>query len=249
MSSPYSSEDELPGVETEKVETPQRKRISSEEIKDFAAILVASFKKNMQQLPSLTLVMPKMSEVSKDIVDLPRRLEQERMDTLIENKGYVPKRAGTIRVLPNPIVTTHRASDTPSTKKEQAKDKKGKKKEKKEKGGVPGAGGKWFDMRTPEVTPELHRELELFQLRNYVDPRKHVKGGYAPIPKVFEVGTVVESSADYYRRTTKKEKKQNFSDYLLKDEKIQRYINKRTSQIEENTLSKKRKVYKKKSKK
>lgn len=62
------------------------------------------------------------------------------------------------------------------------------------------AGKQWFDLPAQQMTDETKRDLKLLQLRGTFDPKRfykssdHKKG----LPKFFQVGTVVESSADFY---------------------------------------------------
>lgn len=62
------------------------------------------------------------------------------------------------------------------------------------------AGKQWFDLPAQQMTDETKRDLKLLQLRGTFDPKRfykssdHKKG----LPKFFQVGTVVSSSADFY---------------------------------------------------
>jgi len=62
------------------------------------------------------------------------------------------------------------------------------------------AGKQWFDLPAQQLTDETRRDLKLLQLRGTFDPKRfykssdHKKG----LPKFFQIGTVVEASADFY---------------------------------------------------
>lgn len=62
------------------------------------------------------------------------------------------------------------------------------------------AGKQWFNLPAQQMTDDTKRDLKLLQLRGTFDPKRfykssdHKKG----LPKFFQVGTVVESSADFY---------------------------------------------------
>ena len=62
------------------------------------------------------------------------------------------------------------------------------------------AGKQWFDLPAQQLTDETRRDLKLLQLRGTFDPKRfykssdHKKG----LPEFFQIGTVVEASADFY---------------------------------------------------
>ena len=65
------------------------------------------------------------------------------------------------------------------------------------------AGRQWFDLPAQQLTDGTRRDLKLLQLRGTFDPKRfykssdHKKG----LPKFFQIGTVVESAADFYSGT------------------------------------------------
>ena len=65
------------------------------------------------------------------------------------------------------------------------------------------AGKQWFDLPAQQLTDETRRDLKLLQLRGTFDPKRfykssdHKKG----LPKFFQIGKVVEASADFYSGT------------------------------------------------
>lgn len=69
------------------------------------------------------------------------------------------------------------------------------------------AGKQWFDLPAQQLTDETRRDLKLLQLRGTFDPKRfykssdHKKG----LPKFFQIGTVVEASADFYSGVTEED--------------------------------------------
>mmetsp|Transcript_9871 Transcript_9871/g.21510 ORF Transcript_9871/g.21510 Transcript_9871/m.21510 type:complete len:261 (-) Transcript_9871:49-831(-) len=83
----------------------------------------------------------------------------------------------------------------------------------------------WFDMKVPELTPEVKQDLQALRLRNYMDPKRFYKTADSKtLPKEFQIGTVVEGLGEYKsHRVRKRDKKQTFVDEILADEKVQSY--------------------------
>lgn len=99
---------------------------------------------------------------------------------------------------------------------------------------------KFWEMNTPEMTPEVKRELEIISMRSYWDSASFFKVRFVlftelqgknrkELPKEFEVveqesddiqiGTVVAGTFDGKRGTlTRREKKQSLADELVADE-------------------------------
>lgn len=69
-----------------------------------------------------------------------------------------------------------------------------------------------------------------------MDPKRHYKKSEAKsktLPKYFQVGTVVESSADFFSsRLTKKERKATLADELLSDPTLGQYRKRKVREIE-----------------
>ncbi|XP_047310269.1 rRNA-processing protein fcf2-like [Impatiens glandulifera] len=98
------------------------------------------------------------------------------------------------------------------------------------------AGKSWFDMPAPTVTPELKKDLQLLKLRGVMDPKRHYKKGDSrskTLPKYFQVGTVIESSSEFFTgRLTKKERKTTIADELLSDPSLGDYRKRKVQEIE-----------------
>nr|XP_010920796.1 rRNA-processing protein fcf2 [Elaeis guineensis] len=98
------------------------------------------------------------------------------------------------------------------------------------------AGGSWFDMPAPTITPELKKDLEILKLRSAIDPKRHFKRGEKSkaLPKYFQVGTVIEPASEFFSgRLTKKERKATLADELLSDHTFTSYRKRKVQEIEE----------------
>lgn len=106
---------------------------------------------------------------------------------------------------------------------------------------------KWFDLPLGKLTPELKMDLQLLQMRNYIDPKHHYKRSKSKeLPKYFQVGRVVESAADFYSsRLTNKERKSTFVDELLDDQALKKYSKRKFLEIQKAKTSGGKKFYSK----
>jgi len=95
-------------------------------------------------------------------------------------------------------------------------------------------GKKWYHMRPPEMTDEVKRDLEVLQMRNVLDPKRFYKhNDRKTLPKYFQMGTIMDSSADYYSsRLTKKQRKQTLVDELLADAEFKNFQKRKYSEIQ-----------------
>ncbi|KAM3841541.1 deoxynucleotidyltransferase terminal-interacting protein 2 isoform 3-T4 [Vipera latastei] len=93
------------------------------------------------------------------------------------------------------------------------------------------AGDGWFGMKAPEMTEELKNDLKALKMRAAIDPKRfYKKNDRKGLPRHFQVGTIVDSPADFYHaRIPKKERKKTIVDELLTDAEFRRY-NKRKYQ-------------------
>ncbi|KAK9404038.1 deoxynucleotidyltransferase terminal-interacting protein 2 [Crotalus adamanteus] len=92
-------------------------------------------------------------------------------------------------------------------------------------------GDGWFGMKAPEMTEELKNDLKALKMRAAIDPKRfYKKNDRKGLPRHFQVGTIVDSPADFYHaRIPKKERKKTIVDELLADSEFRRY-NKRKYQ-------------------
>ncbi|XP_070797276.1 deoxynucleotidyltransferase terminal-interacting protein 2 isoform X1 [Pituophis catenifer annectens] len=111
-------------------------------------------------------------------------------------------------------------------------------------------GDSWFGMKAPEMTEELKNDLKALQMRAAIDPKRfYKKNDRKGLPKYFQVGTIVDSPADFYHaRVPKKERKKTIVDELLVDSEFRRYNKRKYQDIiaEKEALSAGKKNRKKK---
>ena len=112
-------------------------------------------------------------------------------------------------------------------------------------------GSDWFNMPALELTEERKKDLELLQMRNVLDPKRfYKKNNSENLPKYFQIGTVVDSAADFYTdRVAKKDRKQTMVDELLADAEFKKYQKRKYVQIIDDKIKKEGKFFHKKKKK
>lgn len=86
-------------------------------------------------------------------------------------------------------------------------------------------GGNWYNMPATELTEEVHRDLELIQMRSVLDPKHfYKKNDLKALPKYFQVGKVLPSPLDFYQeRGERKNKKKTIVDELMADAQFQKF--------------------------
>nr|XP_020494611.1 deoxynucleotidyltransferase terminal-interacting protein 2 [Labrus bergylta] len=80
-------------------------------------------------------------------------------------------------------------------------------------------GDSWFNMKAPEITPELKGDLNVLKMRGSMDPKRfYKKNDRDGFPKYFQVGTVVDNPVDFYHsRLPKKARKRTMVEELMAD--------------------------------
>ncbi|KAM7011903.1 deoxynucleotidyltransferase terminal-interacting protein 2 [Tautogolabrus adspersus] len=80
-------------------------------------------------------------------------------------------------------------------------------------------GDSWFNMKAPEITPELKGDLNVLKMRGSMDPKRfYKKNDRDGFPKYFQVGTVVDNPVDFYHsRIPKKTRKRTMVEELMAD--------------------------------
>uniref|UniRef100_L7M7B0 Putative deoxynucleotidyltransferase terminal-interacting protein 2 n=1 Tax=Rhipicephalus pulchellus TaxID=72859 RepID=L7M7B0_RHIPC len=93
-------------------------------------------------------------------------------------------------------------------------------------------GPGWFGLPAPEMTDELKHDLEVLRMRHVLDPKRfYKKNDLKDLPKYFQVGTVMDSPADFYHaRVPKKDRKQTMVEELLADAEFRRFNKKKYSE-------------------
>ncbi|XP_050022758.1 deoxynucleotidyltransferase terminal-interacting protein 2 [Dermacentor andersoni] len=115
-------------------------------------------------------------------------------------------------------------------------------------------GPGWFGLPAPEMTDELKHDLEVLRMRHVLDPKRfYKKNDLKDLPKYFQVGTVMDSPADFYHaRVPKKDRKQTMVEELLADAEFRRFNKKKYSEAmarQQRAVSKKALMHMKRLKK
>ncbi|KAK9519277.1 hypothetical protein VZT92_022018 [Zoarces viviparus] len=92
-------------------------------------------------------------------------------------------------------------------------------------------GDGWFNMKAPEITPEVKGDLQVLKMRGSMDPKRfYKKNDRDGFPKYFQVGTVVDNPVDFYHsRLPKRARKRTMVEELLSDAEF-RHNNKKKYQ-------------------
>ncbi|CAL8308162.1 unnamed protein product [Lota lota] len=94
-------------------------------------------------------------------------------------------------------------------------------------------GDSWFNMKAPELTPELKADLKVIKMRGSMDPKRfYKKSDRDGLPKYFQVGTVMDSPVDFYHsRVPKKDRKRTMVEELMADSDFRRKNKKKYLEI------------------
>lgn len=86
-------------------------------------------------------------------------------------------------------------------------------------------GPEWFNMRAPELTPELKEDLKALQLKSVIDPSRFYKKSDAKkLPKFFQMGRIVENITDGKKyRLKKSEVKNRLAEEILEADLAKNY--------------------------
>ena len=95
------------------------------------------------------------------------------------------------------------------------------------------AGKDWFDMKAPELTPELEQDLKAVYLRGFMDPKKfYKKSDRKTLPKFFQVGTVETNLMNGKKDRLKKgETKARLAEEMLEEDIEGSYSKKKFEKI------------------
>jgi len=113
-------------------------------------------------------------------------------------------------------------------------------------------GSDWFDMKAPEITEEVKRDLEVLQMRGALDPKRfYKKNDRSVLPKYFQIGQYIDGPLDHSKHGQKKSKKKSLVDELMADAEFKKYNKRKYTEIieEKSKLQSKRFKGKSKSKK
>ncbi|CAD6498698.1 BgTH12-04359 [Blumeria graminis f. sp. triticale] len=110
------------------------------------------------------------------------------------------------------------------------------------------AGPDWFNLPRTKLTPELKRDLQLIQMRDVLDPKRHYKKdkNRGKIPEYSQVGTVIQGPTEYLSsRLTNRERKRTLLEEILNSEKKTGRFKKKYTEIQNAKTSGKKSHYKK----
>lgn len=108
------------------------------------------------------------------------------------------------------------------------------------------AGSKWFNMRKPEMTAALKRDLHVLKNRSVLDPKRHYKKEKWQTPKYFETGTVIEGNTEFYSaRMARKDRGKTLADEILRDSAANTYFKRKYTEIQTKNKSGGKSHYKK----
>jgi hypothetical protein len=107
------------------------------------------------------------------------------------------------------------------------------------------AGPEWFNMKVPELTPELKEDLRAMQLKNYIHPSYSQKADRKKPPKFFQIGRIEANLLDGKKnRMNKKEVRNRLVEEIFDLDKQNNFSTKKFDEIQ----SQRRKIGLKKSK-
>ena len=89
----------------------------------------------------------------------------------------------------------------------------------------------WFGMRGVEMTDELKADMNVIKMRNYLDRSRFYKSS-DKFHSVVQVGTVIESSKEYYSsRLKKKDRRKNFTEEMMADYKNVQFTKRKFNEL------------------
>jgi len=90
----------------------------------------------------------------------------------------------------------------------------------------------WFGMQGVEMTDDLKADMNVIRMRKHLDPKRFYKSS-DKFHNSVQVGTVIESSAEYFSsRLTKKERRNNLADEMMADERVVAFTKRKSKQIQ-----------------
>lgn len=107
------------------------------------------------------------------------------------------------------------------------------------------SGDRWFNMRQPEMTDAVKRDLLIIKHRSALDPKRHYKKDKWQTPKFFQMGTLVEGNSEFYSlRINRRDRGRSLVDEVLKDENTEKYFKRKFNEIQAAKHSGKKAYYK-----
>ncbi|KAK0319862.1 dTDP-fucopyranose mutase [Friedmanniomyces endolithicus] len=109
------------------------------------------------------------------------------------------------------------------------------------------AGTRWFNLPRTDLTPQLKRDLQLFKMRNVLDPHRHYKkdGGKMQAPEYSQVGTIIEGPTEFFSgRIENKQRKKTFVEEVLAGEQETGRFKRKYGELQGRKTSGKKAFYK-----
>jgi hypothetical protein len=106
------------------------------------------------------------------------------------------------------------------------------------------AGPAWFNMQTPELTPEVERDLRMIRLRAYMNPSKfYKKDDFASkkLPEHFQIGTVVAGLGE--KTLKRRERHSTITGEILASDEVRKYARRVYDEVQTKASSGGRKSY------
>ena len=108
------------------------------------------------------------------------------------------------------------------------------------------SGSKWFNMKQPELTASVKRDLSIIKQRNALDPKRHYKKDKWEIPKFFQMGTVIEGNTEFYSaRMNRRDRGNTLVEEVLNDNDRKKYFKRKYTEIQDKKTSGGKNHYKK----
>lgn len=213
---------------------------SSRDEEDFIT-LSAESKKSFKDSSGLSSEL----QVDIDTQDLYLKFDRNSFKPASLNRSFVELAFNDKELLKRSVITSdfEKRHSVPPMHTSQYARRKQKKKAREET-----AGSMWFNLPATQLTPEIEQDMKIMKMRNILDRKRHYKkNDSSGLPKYFQIGTVVEGSADFYTsRVPKRQRKSNMIDELLSDAEFRRYNKKKYLEIQAAKQSGKKGFYKKK---
>lgn len=100
------------------------------------------------------------------------------------------------------------------------------------------SGSEWFNMKKPEMTAEIKRDLLILKNRSALDPKRHYKKEKWQVPKYFQTGTIVEGNTEFYSaRLSRKNRGKTLAEEILHDDDSSKYFKRKYYEIQKQKTS------------
>ncbi|KAL9989551.1 hypothetical protein ACROYT_G004113 [Oculina patagonica] len=203
--------------------------------------LPTEFKRKLKEPSQLSSEL----QVGMNTEDLYLKFDKTSFKPAITSRNFDDVAGNNKELMKRSVITSdfEKRHSVPPMHVSQYANRKQKKKTKEE-----SAGPMWFNLPATQITPEIEQDMKIIKMRNILDRKRHYKkNDSSALPKYFQIGTVVEGSAEFYTsRIPKRQRKNNMIDELLSDAEFRRYNKKKYLEIQAAKQSGKKGFHKKK---